>query len=258
VTAALLARNGFGAPDRIFDGGHNVLKAFGRAPSSEPLLDRLGERWDGVTELAIKPYSCVSFLHPALDALDALVSGNNLQPSEIQGVAPRFAESGSHCVDDNPLKSHCAQYVLPVRLARGRLEFIDLFVDRRETDPEVARLARATRVVRDRGELEALFPDYYAGEVTLKLRDGRRLVGRSDIARGYPETPLSDDEVRRKFRDLVGAVARAERLAALAATAANVIDAQDLHGLAALLAHPANGNDRGEDERLVLKAGTQG
>ena len=256
VTAALLAQNGFGAPDRIFDGGHNVLNAFSRVASSEPLINNLGGQWDGVMELAVKPYSCVSFLHPALDALNTLIESHSLQASEIDAVQLRFADSGCHCVDDNPLKSHCAQYVLPVRVARGKLQFVDLFVDRRETDPEVARLAAMTSVVRDHGELEKLFPNFYAGEVTLTLKDGRTLTERSDIARGYPESPLSDEEIRTKFNELVGSVHTDDRREMLAKAAADVSDADSVQPLADLLAgKPALG---GQIINESIRSCTQG
>ena len=243
VTAAMLAQNGFGGPDRIFDGGHTVLDAFSRAPSKEPLLKGLGETWDGVMELAIKPYSCVSFLHPALDALDTLLRRENPRSEDISGIQLRFAASGCHCVDDNPLKSHCTQYVLPVRVARGELTFIDLFDDRRISDPEVARLAAVTTVLHDHGELEGLFPDYYAGEVTLTLKDGRAVSERSDIARGYPESPLSDADIGAKFDTLVGTVATNQRRAALKEMAGAVMELSDLGELAALLATPAKAAD---------------
>lgn len=239
VTAALLAKDGFGGPDRIFDGGHNVLHAFSRVASDGPLIDGLGEKWDGVMELAVKPYSCVSFLHPALDALSSLITKHDVASGDVDGIELRFAESGCHCVDDNPLKSHCAQYVLPVRLARGGLRFTDLFEDLRQGNDEVARLARRTSVTRDQGEFEDLFPDFYAGEVTLILKNGEKISERSDIARGYPEAPLSAEEIELKFGQLVGTVASPERGAELRAAAATIVDAANLNGLADLLAVPA-------------------
>src|SRR5690606_21930507 len=60
MMSALLAKRGFGAPDRIFDGGHVVLDAYSGVPEPARLTDRLGQAWDGVMELAIKPYSSVS------------------------------------------------------------------------------------------------------------------------------------------------------------------------------------------------------
>lgn len=235
VLAAMLARAGFGAPDRIFDGGHVVLNAYSDVASTAPLVDGLGGRWDGVTELAIKPYPCVSFLHPALDALDALLTGHRLRPAEIRAIQLRFADAGAHCVDDNPLKGHSAQYILPVRAALGRLSYLDLFQDRRETDPEVARLAASTSVVRDRGELDRRFPDFYIGEVTLTLADGRRLSERREVARGYPEAPLSRDEIDAKFHEIVGEVAGDERRQALAEAVWSLPDAKSVAPVSRLL-----------------------
>ena len=239
VTAALLAKDGFGGPDRIFDGGHNVLHAFSRVANDAPLVDGLGTKWDGVMELAVKPYSCVSFLHPALDALGTLIDKHAIASRDVEEIQLRFAASGCHCVDDNPLKSHCAQYVLPVRLARGELRFTDIFRDLRQDNDEVARLASRTSVARDQGEFETLFPDFYVGEVTLTLKGGEKVSERSDIARGYPEAPLSAEELKAKFDLLVGSVASPQRRDALHGAAASIFKADNVDGLAALLAEPA-------------------
>lgn len=235
VTASLLARQDFGAPDRVFDGGHTVLRAFSRAADAAPLTDQLGESWNGVTELAIKPYPCVSFLHPALDALEKLLAREQIAPDEIEGIDLRFADSGAHCVDGNPLKGHCAQYVLPVRAATGRLTFLDLFQDLRRSDPGVARLAAVTTVTRDQGDFDEIFPAFYAGEVTLRLADGRKLAERRDIARGFPEAPLSDDDIIEKFRSVVSSVADTERAERLSNAAWDLGDSADVLSLTALL-----------------------
>ena len=236
LTAALLAESGFGAPDRVFDGGHTVLGAFSGVASAGPLLDGLGTKWEGVAGLAVKPYPCVSFLHPALDALSEIVASRGVESQDIAELELRFARSGCHCVDGNPLKGHCAQYVLPVFAAAGRLDFTDLFEDRRESDPEIRRLAAAARVVPDDGELEERFPDFYIGEITLKLRDGRTLSGRGEVARGYPERPLSTAEVKAKFDDVLSGVIGPDERRALAAAAWEIGSAESAGPLAALLA----------------------
>ena len=240
MTAALLAEGGFGAPDRIFDAGHTVLRAFGRDADAGPLLSGPGGKdWLGVTELAVKPYPCVAFLHPALDALDALAGEHGIAGRDVEAIRLRFAASGCHCIDANPLRSHCAQYVLPVRLARGGLVFTDLFRDLRDENSEVARLAARTEVVHDQGEFEDLFPDFYAGEVTLMLADGRTVSGRCDIARGYPESPLTRHELDAKFTGLVRSVATRQRCEALREAAAGLGDAGSVATLTGLLGEPA-------------------
>lgn len=235
VTAALLAARGFGAPDAVFDHGHTVYKAFSRQPAPERLLQDLGERYDGVMELAVKPYACVSFLHPALDALLALLAAHDIRAEAVQRVAMRFARSGVHCVDGNPLKSHSAQYVLAVAIARRALEVADIFVDAREREPAIRSLSERIEVIADDGELEALFPDFYAAKLEVTMQDGTRHETEAKIARGYPETPLGEPELEAKFRRLAGSVASAGRVDRLWAVLSRLGEGGEVPELAALL-----------------------
>jgi 2-methylcitrate dehydratase PrpD len=238
ITAALLAAKGFGGPIGVFDHGHTVYRAFGEEGRSEHLTRDLGQTWRGITELAIKPYPCVAFLHPALDALLGLVAEHNLKAEQIAKMVMHFAKSGVHCIDGNPLKSHSAQYVLPVAVAARALRILDLFEDRRLSDPAIAALAGRTHVVADEGELEAIFPAFYAARVEIHTADGRRLERRNDIARGYPRSPLGEDELVAKFRALVGAVASPARVDALLAAVHDLPRARNLTRYAELLRSP--------------------
>jgi 2-methylcitrate dehydratase PrpD len=237
VTAALLAGAGFGGPSAVFDHGHTIFRAFSRAPRPERLLQDLGTRFDGIMELAIKPYSCVSFLHPALDALLGIVRERDLKPADIARLTLRFPRAGIHCIDDNPLKSHCAQYILPVAVANRELRVADIFIDQRIDNPTVAALARRVAVEPD-DALDELFPDFYASIVVVETRAGETIERRNDIARGYPETPLSARELDQKFAALAGSVAPPARVAALGAALDGLPAATDLGSYAAALGAP--------------------
>ncbi len=215
--------------------------AAGRGP--ELLIAGLGERWDGVLELAIKPYASVSFLHPALDALLALVHEHDLRPDDIDRLTLRFPRAGVHCVDGNPLKSHCAQYILPIAVAaragrRGRPV--------RGPAPErCAGRGAGTAHARDRATTRWMrcSRKAYASIIEIRTRDGRTLERRNDIARGYPETPLGDEELAEKFRQLAGSVAAPERVAALEGALATLPQARELGTLAALLCAKPDASD---------------
>jgi len=243
VTAAMLAEDGFGGPRAVFDGAHSPLHAFSRSPRPEKLVDGLGRRFDGIMQLAIKPYSCVAFLHPALDLLDRMMREHGLEAERIRRLTLRFARAGVHCVDGNPLKSHCAQYVLAVAAAGGGLEVRDLFVDRRDTDPGVRRLSERIEVDADDGELATRFPEAYASELVIERDDGAAFRGRNDIARGYPATPLPREEVVAKFRKLVGGVATARRTDRLLATLEDVQTLAEIRPLADQLRYIKSADD---------------
>jgi 2-methylcitrate dehydratase PrpD len=234
TTAAMLAARGFGGPTAIFDSGHTVFRAFSRKPSLQHMTQDLGTRFDGIMELAIKPYSSVAFLHPALDLLLGMAREHKLAIEDVAAITVRFPSSGTHCIDNNPLKSHCAQYILPVALSREGLQVLDLFNDKRTSDREVARLAAQVSVVKD-DELDKGFPDAYETIIEVRTRAGKRLSGRSGIARGYPESPLSDEEVRAKFDRLAGTIGAPNRVAELAGRIEGLWQAPDLAAYADLM-----------------------
>ena len=77
-----------------------------------------------------------------------------------------------------------------------------------------ARLQQAMTLAEDAG-FSARFPAERWARVRITLADGRTLVSEPARARGNPENPLSDDELRRKYRafaEPVLGVARARRI----------------------------------------------
>jgi 2-methylcitrate dehydratase PrpD len=74
------------------------------------------------------------------------------------------------------------------------------FQDEKVRDRKVIELMkRVTLVVDD--ELEALGYDQVRSRIRIKLRDGRMIEGRYDVARGHPEKPMSWTELGEKFYD---------------------------------------------------------
>jgi 2-methylcitrate dehydratase PrpD len=232
VTAAVLARLGFGGPPTPFEGTYDAFTAFSGERHPEALTDDWGRRWH-LRGLAYKRYASCAFTHPGLDALLGLAAEHRLRAPDVEEIVLRFPAAGAHMIDDHPLKSHCAQYVLPVGLVFGQVMIDDILQDRTR-HPEVRRLTRRTRLVRD-ASLDRTYPERYASVVELRTRDGRRLSRRVDYARGAPESPLTPDEVREKYRRLASSVARAARVARLEALVDDVERLADLRELAACL-----------------------
>ena len=75
--------------------------------------------------------------------------------------------------------------------------------------------------------------------IEVTTRDGRTLKRRNDIARGYPASPLSEDDLAAKFTSLVSAVAPSDRVAALLKAVAGLPDAPNLKEFADLLGQTA-------------------
>lgn len=200
ATAALLAEAGMGAPQHVLDPAekYNVFRAWSVQPRPEELLDRLHERYF-LLELAVKLYACCAFLHPALDGILALLDERAVTADDVTAITLRFSHSGRAMIDQNELKSHRAQYILPIGLYTRKVVLDDILFEPR--DARIQALGERTRVVGD-DDLERFYPDRYPSIVELTTRDGRVASRRVDWPKGYPQNPVSPADLERKFRDL--------------------------------------------------------
>lgn len=230
VAAARLAAAGLPGYPQVFESKYSVLPAFSDRSDPARLVAGLRKQW-GTTELAPKMHACVAFTHPALDALQELVEGG-LKSAEVIGVEMRFPKSGYHVIDDNPLRSHCAQYLIALMLTRGVIRFSDVVQDREADDQEVARLRAASTVVPD-DELDRTYPQLYRTVLTLRLRDGRQIVRDVVHPLGTPENPVSNEQLQAKFDRLVVPVLGAQGAARLSTAVLGIEQEADVEQLMA-------------------------
>ena len=234
VTAALLAAAGFGGPRGVLDleAEYNVFRAWSAEPRPELLVDSLGKQF-ALMEISFKLYPCCAFLHSALDAIRALRHQAGVQPDDVESITMRFAGSAVPLIDGTPLKTHCAQVILPKALLRGGLTLADLLDER--PDPDLAALSARVRVVPD-DELERLYPERYATVVELRTAGGRALARRVDVARGHFENPPTAGELEDKFLALAVPVIGETSARRLADLIGRLEELPDLRELTALLA----------------------
>jgi len=232
TTAAYLASLGFGGPPTPFEGKYDVFTAFSGERNPQALLAEWGKHFY-LPEFAYKLYSSCSFTHPGLDALLDLARRHELRSTDVQDIVLRFPKAGAHMIDNNELKSHCAQYILPVGLVFSRVMIDDILQDRMR-NPEVARLRKQTRLIAD-PELDGGWPEAYASIVEVTTTDGRHLSARVDHAKGNMENPLTPDEIHRKYQGLAKTVTSAAHATQIAGVVLEIEKSPDVTRLAGLL-----------------------
>lgn len=194
VSAALLAQGGFtGAPALTVEG-----------EAARPFWDDLGRRWL-ISEQYVKPYPVCRWAQPAVEAVLALQRTHRFSAESVRAIAiasfQEAVELGARC--PRPTTTDEAQYSLRYAVAAalvfGRLGISEIDPAQLQ-HPQVIRLLRAM-TLREEPEFSAHFPAERWARVTLTLVDGTTLASAPARARGNPDNPLSDDELRRKFRD---------------------------------------------------------
>jgi 2-methylcitrate dehydratase PrpD len=238
VLAPDLVRCGFEAqPDAVEEAlGQMVGAGFDAAH----LVDELGTRWD-ILRNYFRLYACCNPIHPALDALAAVLRALNGPSAEdierIEVATYRFA---SVMRNPDPPSFFASKYSLPhaaaVMVVRGDLSHAALD-DSALRDPRIARLRSRVSVAEDPA-MTAAAPRLRPARVTVTLKDGRQASHACDSHRGDFMQPFERSELDAKFRDLAGCVLSAEGVERAAAMIENLEAVADVHAaLAALGAH---------------------
>ncbi len=206
VSAALLACDGFsGAPALTIE--HDDARQF---------WSDLGAQWR-IRERYFKAYPVCRWAQPATEAALALKHSHDFSDADIVAIEiESFREAidlGSQC--RYPVTTDEAQYSLPYPVAAalvyGRIGAAEV-AGAALTDPRITRLLEAMTLIDD-AEFSRRFPAERWARVRIALRDGRTLLSKPARARGNPENPLTDDELRTKYRELAEPVLGPQRSA---------------------------------------------
>ena len=206
VSAAYLAADGFtGAPAVTIESGDVA-----------DLWSDLGQRWR-IFEQYCKPYPVCRWAQPPLQAVLDLRVAHGLESAQVERIEVVTFHQSLRLATRRPATTEEAQYstAFPVAaaLARGRVGPEEVSPGSFR-DPEILRLADGM-VITESPEYNAAFPARRIAHVTLVLKDGRHLQSGPTEARGDPESPLSDAEVREKFHVLADPLLGETRAAAI-------------------------------------------
>ncbi len=214
IVAAELAQRGFEGPRQILefhDGG--FLAATSDDPRLAEVTRGLGTEWrtEGV---CFKPYSCCGSNHASIDAALHLKREHGFAAADVASVTVgvgRVVERQTGFLY-KPGSALNAQMSIRQNIAVALLDdqvLVEQFTPERLGDPVLNDLAARVEVEID-PEMDAVYPDKYAGIVSISLSDGRRLRRRVDYSKGMPENRMTSEEIRAKYLSLAGTAAGPE------------------------------------------------
>lgn len=235
ISAAYLAQAGMTGPAHILEaewGGFFSTYCGPHADASR-LLDRLGA-FNAIGLTGVKPYACCRGSHAAIDALLALMQKHRLASADIASIdvdcPPHIAKLVGGKRIANVLDAQMSMaYTLAVTALTGRAGLAE-FTPPRMDQPEVQRLINAT-------QLHPVLPATHLHGPVVKVRctDGRLLQEQVLFAKGHPENPVSDEEIRTKARDLMAPILGSEQSASIERAIDHIEEIQDFRTFAALL-----------------------
>ena len=225
VVAAALADSGYSGIKRVLERPYGGLVStfVGERPSDfELMAGELGTRWE-IERIIVKPYAANGSCHPSIDAMLHARQELGIRADDIAKIEISLSDHSMKHIGwelQRPAEVVGAQlnvtYIAAVTMLDGaalmeqftpsRINDDDVWelMGRIETrfDPEVDKLAKERKVPR-------------ATWVDLTLRDGSRHHIEVLEAVGQGKKILTNDQVLRKYHDLMSAVAPAGRAEAI-------------------------------------------
>lgn len=232
VTGAFLAADGLTGTRRTLEGNAGLFSLYERDEvKPELLFDGLGSDWR-TPEYSFKPYPCCRCNHTPI-GLGVGLHAQGVRAQDIAGIEIRMGNVNWLTVGEpyDPARESVvhaqfnAAYGFARALADGKVN-LESYLPDAIADPRIVALTRVTQVVSDPAiDPTAIEP----ARVTVRLKSGGTLEASSDTIKGSPGEPLTEDELRGKFRACLafGLGATSAETDRLAQVVANLEEADD-------------------------------
>ena len=203
VLAAVLASRGVTGPRKVLEGREGFLNAFTDSVRVDDLLGGLGERFV-IMENGFKPHSACRYAHGPID-LAQHFHGEGVRAAEVDGVLVRMSELAIRQASKPESGSlntamGSTEFGVALGLVRGSNGLRDYWEGFEDT--AVHALARRVALAAE--------PEFGLGGrqaiVEVRLKGGAVLRARSEEPKGEPTSPLSREDLDRKFFATAGMV----------------------------------------------------
>jgi len=245
LRSALLSAAGFDGPTSVLEGSNGFFRAFASGADLSQLTTGLGRQWR-LLDVGFKPYASCALIHPAAEALLAIIAEQGLATDAIESVAVGVDRLSLEHVGSLPLQPtdmNSAQFNLPYSLGMAMVlgdnsfaSYLRLFRAGFK-EPAVTRAAERVSMAVD-AEMDGLFPATLMSRVTVRTVDGREYE-RTGVARGSKDHPLTFEELRAKFRDLLATTPWQDAAAPIEAALDQLVHGGAVADLVEPLAHEA-------------------
>ncbi|HWH78472.1 MAG TPA: MmgE/PrpD family protein, partial [Candidatus Binatus sp.] len=206
VLAAKLAASGFTANARAIETGVGFYQTLHRgAAIYEGAIEELGRTYALVTDgLRIKPYPCGGLTHQVIDSALEFRAKHRLTPEMIEAidvdvVKHTFDRIAFRVPETSIQGKFCMPYLVARAIIDGKVS-LHAFTDAAVRDPQVLKFAERVQMRLDTN-LKKTDVGGRPCRVTVRLKNGQSFTREAQHAKGSPEFPMTEDELRAKFTE---------------------------------------------------------
>ncbi|WP_244817380.1 MmgE/PrpD family protein [Caballeronia sp. Lep1P3] len=203
IFAALLASKDYTSSDGMIEAKRGWANTISTKQDYREITEGLGTHYESTLN-TYKPFACGIVIHPAIDAAIQLRNENNLKADQIERidlrVHPLVIELTGKKTPQIGLEGKFSIYhavaIAIIDGAAGEKQFSDAKV----RDPNTVALRDKVNAIVD----PAIKPEQV--DMTITLKDGRKLHKFIQHAIGSVEVPMTDAQLEKKFSDLADGI----------------------------------------------------
>ena len=242
ILAAHLAQKGFNAPTDIFEGQYGFLESYSQDTHPELILKDLGKVYQTM-RTGVKIHTACRHEHPALDVILAIVRENDLKPEDVERVDIHVIKNNFILVVEpenekraprNVIESMHSMYFGTAMAIIRRSVFIEEHTMEWINSPQVKEMISRIYCHHD-PELDKLLPEKFPARAAIQTRDGKRFEKMLERPVGDGLTPLSMDDLGRKYEPLAGAIFSDKRVHEIEDSIMHLEEVKDFGEIANLL-----------------------
>lgn len=214
VLSGIAANCGASAPPVMLEHekGYSYAYCF-EGPKLDKLTAGLGETWEIMVNVP-KPFPSLLASHVPMEVVLKMLEEYNIKADDIVKITERtYNTVKSHFSNFDPQTTMAARlsvpYCIAVVAARGK-GGLEEFTMEVINDPKVRAMLAKVEIIAD-PELNKLYPQKFPGVVTIETKDGKSYTMEQYYPKGDVMNPISDEELKEKFRGLVAPTFTKER-----------------------------------------------
>jgi 2-methylcitrate dehydratase len=206
VLAAMMAREGYEGPVEVIEGKEGLIEVLSNVEWREDEWFRgLGSEFR-ITKCSYKAFPTEALTHQPISAALTVCREHEITHEQVAELLVETTTRGADILSDpskyNPETKETADHSLPYVIAAAVVDgnvLPESFSDEKLRDPRIREVLPKIKVVAD-PEIDELFPKIKRARVTITTADGSKYTAQTDVAKGDPADPMSDEDIAAKFR----------------------------------------------------------
>jgi 2-methylcitrate dehydratase PrpD len=204
IMAARVIGRGAVGPRGLLEYKSGFCEAYSDEPNFKALTENLGTFYETMTD-SLKAFPTILISHSPIQATMKLMKTENLRPEDVLSIhlriTPTAPGQGLNYSPDSPLAARLSiPYCVAMAATEGHIS-MEQFKEDKIMDPKIREFMKKI-TVEPAQEFHQKYPGTLAAHVEFQTRDGRKFKEESIYPKGHPENPMSDEEIKEKFRRL--------------------------------------------------------